>query len=60
MKEKLKGTIKGINIGEEDATLKIKIDPSDISAALLSMRGRETLIIFDDSQATLDEVGGNP
>ena len=60
MKEKIRGIIKGINIGEEDATLKIKIDPSDISAALLRMRGRETLIIFDDSQATLDEVGGSP
>jgi len=57
MKEQIRGTIKGINIGENDATMKIKVDATDITRNILRMRGKEVLITFDDQQATLDEVG---
>jgi len=57
MKETIDGKIKGINIGEEKAVIKVEVSPAWLKDTdITRLIGKESIsITFDDHIATLDE-----
>ncbi|HEC82549.1 MAG TPA: hypothetical protein ENI53_01525 [Thermoplasmatales archaeon] len=57
MKETIDGKIKGINIGEEKAVIKVEVSPTWLkNTDITYLIGKDDIsITFDDHQSTLDE-----
>ena len=57
MKETIDGKIKGINIGEEKAVIKVEVSPEWLkNTDITYLIGKEAIsITFDDHMGTLDE-----